>query len=276
MSLKTRTITGLSFGAVVITACLFSQVSSAILLCLVSGLCVYEFSHLLIKDNGLPHHHLIYLFFLPIGYFAYKIQWIPDLICIQGVFALLYILFVVELFSKRAKPFYILAISALSVFYIVIPFIFGIDMIYCTHVEINKAGNIFVLCIIFMVWASDVFAYLLGSLIGKHKMFERISPKKTWEGTISGVIGANIVGILCSKYLPHFNFELTFWISLATLCSVVGILGDLIESMLKRSLNIKDSGTILPGHGGFLDRFDALIFVLPFSWLYVEVYFYLF
>ena len=276
MSLKTRTITGLSFGAVVITACLFSQISCAFLLCIVSGLCVYEFSFLLIKDKGLPRIHLVYLFSLPVCYIAYKVQWLPDLTCVQGIFALLYILFVVELFSKREKPFDILAISSLSVFYIIIPFLFGIDLIYCAYVDINKEGNIFVLCIIFMVWASDVFAYLLGSLIGKHKMFERISPKKTWEGTISGVIGANIIGYLCSKYLSLFNFELIFWLSLATLCSIVGILGDLIESMLKRSLKIKDSGTILPGHGGFLDRFDALIFVLPFSWLYVEVYFYLF
>ena len=122
-----------------------------------------------------------------------------------------------------------------------------------------------------MVWASDVFAYLLGSKIGKNKMFPRISPNKTWEGTLSGVLGAILVGYGCSLFFSTIELIFVHWIILASICTVFGILGDLVESMLKRSLGIKDSGNILPGHGGMLDRFDAFVLVIPFVFSYLLI-----
>lgn len=128
---------------------------------------------------------------------------------------------------------------------------------------LHYSSNILVMCII-MVWVNDSFAYMGGSLVGKHKMWPRHSPGKTWEGTAIGLAACVAVGIFVG---PLFQTSMTLvtWIVLAIICSVIGTLGDLAESMLKRSVGLKDSGNIMPGHGGFLDRFDSLLAILPFA-----------
>lgn len=118
-----------------------------------------------------------------------------------------------------------------------------------------------------MLWTNDTGAYLAGRFFGKHKLFERISPKKTWEGSIGGGILTIGVAFILSVYFT--NLDQTNWIVLAILVAVFGGLGDLVESMLKRSLNIKDSGNLLPGHGGILDRFDGLLLSIPFIYSYL-------
>jgi len=122
--------------------------------------------------------------------------------------------------------------------------------------------------ILFLIWSSDSGAYVVGSLIGRTRLFERISPKKSWEGTIGGGLFSLLVAYILSRYFLEIRTDQ--WLTLAVIVIVAGILGDLIESMLKRSLQIKDSGSILPGHGGILDRFDALIFAVPFAWVYLQ------
>jgi phosphatidate cytidylyltransferase len=122
----------------------------------------------------------------------------------------------------------------------------------------------------FMVWATDTFAYFGGRFLGKHKLMERISPKKTWEGAISGGLGAILFGAIYG-----FAFDapgLAYFLPMGAIVAVFSQTGDLVESMYKRSLKIKDSGGILPGHGGILDRFDGFYVALPFTWLYVLVY----
>ena len=118
-----------------------------------------------------------------------------------------------------------------------------------------------------MTWANDTGAYLIGSQIGRTKLFPRISPKKTWEGSAGGVLVTFLAGYLLSRIFS--DISLVDWCVLAGIVSIFGSLGDLVESMLKRSLQIKDSGNLLPGHGGFLDRFDAFIFLLPFAAAYL-------
>ena len=118
-----------------------------------------------------------------------------------------------------------------------------------------------------MTWANDVGAYFVGSKFGKTKLFPRISPKKTWEGSFGGVMMTFLTGWLLSLYIIELNLK--DWLILALIVSIFGSIGDLVESMLKRSVGVKDSGTILPGHGGFLDRFDAFIFLLPFAACYL-------
>lgn len=110
-------------------------------------------------------------------------------------------------------------------------------------------------------------AYLIGSKLGRNKIYEKISPNKTWEGFIGGAVFTIAAGILCSLILNHLT--LTDWIVIASIVIIFGTLGDLFESIIKRRLNVKDSGTMLPGHGGLLDRFDSLLFVIPvvFVWL---------
>ncbi len=284
MSLKTRTATGLTFGAVMISGCLYSQVSCAILFLLITALCLWELSgHVLTQDgtkmvNGFRRTHFVGVgFYLPLLtalLLLFEQSWAASFVYFFP--AILFILFLCELFGKSAKPFDNLAFIFLGLIYIGLPFSLLLWICSSPIEQFGGAGNQFILATLFMVWASDVFAYLIGSQIGRNKMFPRISPNKTWEGTLGGVAGAILTGYLCSLVFTNLSFPLSFWIGLACICTVFGILGDLVESMLKRSLGIKDSGNLLPGHGGFLDRFDAFIFVIPFVYTYLVVYFQLY
>lgn len=135
-------------------------------------------------------------------------------------------------------------------------------------------GKTIPILIIFSIWINDTMAYLVGSIIGKTP-FSKISPKKTWEGTIGGAILCILfIGflfpLLSEKYFYPFAEKQTYFL-IAGICAIFGTLGDLLESKLKRMANIKDSGTIMPGHGGFLDRFDSLLIATPIVWLYVTL-----
>ena len=130
----------------------------------------------------------------------------------------------------------------------------------------NKWQPWYFLFYLFIVWANDVFAYLVGVTMGKHRLCERISPKKSWEGFFGGILGAIGVGALGAYFLDG-RYEI--WISLAAIIAITGVLGDLVESMFKREAGVKDSGNIMPGHGGVLDRFDALLVSAPFAFIFV-------
>jgi phosphatidate cytidylyltransferase len=124
-------------------------------------------------------------------------------------------------------------------------------------------------------WSNDSFAYLAGRFFGKHKLFERISPKKTWEGFFGGVAGSIFFAYILSILFPMWTgYDVSFltYAILAVITSITSTYGDLAESMIKRNLQIKDTGTALPGHGGFLDRFDGLIFSLPACTLYLTFF----
>ena len=123
-----------------------------------------------------------------------------------------------------------------------------------------------VLFYVFIIWANDVFAYLVGMSIGKHRLCERLSPKKSWEGFFGGIIGAVAMGLVAA-YVQDGNYWV--WAGLALVAAVTGVLGDLVESMFKRAAGVKDSGTLIPGHGGVLDRFDAMLLSAPFVFVYM-------
>jgi phosphatidate cytidylyltransferase len=276
MSLKQRATTGVVFGAVMIGGMLYSPLSCASLLLLVAVLALWEFYGLLLEQGDRKRQvlHTLAGGIIPVlVYLKYLLNIDITLFLILLPVAW-FSLFLMELFDTDKRPFDKLGFAFGGTVYVGLPFSLGIWM-SSTQSNFGEAGHLFLLASIFMVWASDVFAYLLGSKIGKHKMFPRISPKKTWEGTLSGVVGALITGLICSSAFPALEQPLYFWLIVATICTTFGILGDLVESMLKRSLGIKDSGTILPGHGGILDRFDAYLFVLPFIYTFVQLYFYM-
>ena len=126
-----------------------------------------------------------------------------------------------------------------------------------------------VILYIFLIWANDVFAYLFGITLGRHRLFERISPKKSWEGFFGGLLGAVAMGYVAATVLEA---SVAMWIGVALVAAISGVFGDLVESMMKRSIDIKDSGNIIPGHGGWLDRFDALILSAPFVFVYACIY----
>jgi phosphatidate cytidylyltransferase len=123
--------------------------------------------------------------------------------------------------------------------------------------------------IIFSIWINDTMAYIVGSFIGKTP-FSKISPKKTWEGTIGGAVLCVVVITLLGKWLGYYRTM--DWIAISSICAVFGTLGDLLESKLKRLAGVKDSGSFMPGHGGFLDRFDSLLIAVPFVWIYVQLF----
>lgn len=140
--------------------------------------------------------------------------------------------------------------------------------------DVNQANYtyIFPCAVMFSIWINDTMAYIVGSLIGKTP-FSKISPKKTWEGTAGGAILCIIVIGALGYYLPVAQIiEVKHWVAIAAICAVFGTAGDLLESKLKRMANVKDSGSIMPGHGGFLDRFDSMLIATPFVWLYVQLF----
>jgi phosphatidate cytidylyltransferase len=184
---------------------------------------------------------------------------------------------VIELYRKQEKPFDSLAHSFFSVLYTAVPFSMfpfaafsrkGIDSILPHGTVVFSPGLIIGFFI--LIWAFDSGAYLIGMSIGKHRLMERISPKKSWEGFFGGMIIAAIVAWIFSGWLGIIDRK--GWIMVSVIISIAGTYGDLVESMLKRSIGVKDSGTIMPGHGGFLDRFDSVIISFPLVYLYISLF----
>ena len=187
------------------------------------------------------------------------------------------LIMVVELYRKQEKPFDSLAHTFFSVLYTALPFSMfafsafsrtGLDSIL-PHKNIQFSPGI-IIGFFLLIWANDTGAYLTGASFGKHKLFERISPKKTWEGFIGGVIAAALVACLLSGWLGVVDS--IHWITISVIISIAGTYGDLVESMLKRSIGVKDSGSIMPGHGGFLDRFDSAIISFPLVYLFISLF----
>lgn len=177
-----------------------------------------------------------------------------------------YLLLVKELFDAASpNPFARAAIHLLGWVYVAIP------LALLNHLAVDTNGLFApnrMVGILLLIWANDALAYLAGSKIGSSPLFKRVSPKKTWEGTISGIIGTMIVASALCFVMPQ-SFTVMQWYGIAILVACFSTIGDLIESVLKRSVGVKDSGNLLPGHGGILDRFDALLFVIPFIWVFV-------
>ncbi|TBH70834.1 phosphatidate cytidylyltransferase [Aquirufa nivalisilvae] len=181
---------------------------------------------------------------------------------------LLTIIFFIKLYkSEDGKPFQNIAFTFLGIIYVALPFAL------LTVLAFMRSGTYdanIIMGSLFLLWASDSGAYFAGTYFGKTKLFERVSPKKSWEGLMGGLLSAMLAAYVISRYFT--NYEVWEWFAIGGIIVVAGTYGDLVESLFKRSINIKDSANTIPGHGGFLDRFDGLLLSIPFIITFLKLF----
>lgn len=192
---------------------------------------------------------------------------VMSLCVLCGAILLVGIVFFAEVFRNSTTPIANVATTLTGSFYVALPMAL-MALVPLLLVDNNGWKALYFLFYLFLVWGNDVFAYLAGVTMGRHKMCERLSPKKSWEGFVGGVLGSLAVGALAACVLEE---SYVVWLGLALIVSLSSVVGDLVESMFKRDAGVKDSGNILPGHGGILDRFDAFILSAPFAFIYILV-----
>jgi phosphatidate cytidylyltransferase len=178
-----------------------------------------------------------------------------------------------ELYFKKPSPINDWVHTLFPVIYIALPFALTSLLAFDAQGPDSGYSPVIPLTLFVFLWCNDVGAYCTGCTIGKHKLFERISPKKTWEGSIGGAVLTMVAAFLLHKFLPDwYSFmPVWVWIGMALVVVVFGTWGDLIESLMKREMGIKDSGKILPGHGGMLDRFDSALLAIPATVVYLSL-----
>ena len=292
-NLAQRLITG-SIFVVALVGCIWFSPWTLALLCLsVTVLGLAEFYKLSLRANGEPQTGwgIFIGATLIITAFLMKAGNYPILNFV--ILPLSFLTFFIELFRKKKNPVANISWTLGGVIYIALPMMLLVTTFVpdgyfvrpsSPWIPVETIENLIgyeprpVLTIFILIWVSDSMAYVCGRLFGKHKLWERISPKKTWEGFIGGMIFCAATGWALGHFWmsnPHHDNGI-MWGIIALVISITGMLGDLVESLFKRSIDVKDSGTILPGHGGILDRFDALFMAVPFAltvyWSYPTIF----
>lgn len=264
--MKTRAITAFFFTIVMLASLYSGPYVFGGFYLLLSVFALAEF-YKLIKTAGIRAHRnaglvtgsLIFIMAAVNHYYEIDVKYRLLLI------PLLFSVFLAELYRKEKMPFTNISYTFAGFIYVTVPFCFFFSLGF-----MNASGSYsfhLPLAFLLMLWASDTGAYLFGRKLGSHKLFERHSPKKTWEGFFGGVLTSVLVSVAVSWFFKEISVWV--WAGMAVLIVTFGTLGDLVESMLKRSLNAKDSGTLLPGHGGLLDRFDGLLIAAPIVYVYL-------
>ena len=266
--LLVRVATGAVFGVVLLASILYNNLTFGALFALVTCLAVNEFCNLI-------HEYKKTTFSTPIavvgGLYLFLAFFMLDKVANPFMLFVPYLILIVftlvrELYKKAESPLDNFAYFALSQLYAALPFAL---LNILTTFGPGAYNYIMPLSIFIFLWCSDSGAYFVGSAIGRRKLFERISPKKSWEGSIGGGVLALVAAYILSLYYPTLGtFE---WMGMAAIVVVTGTWGDLIESCMKREMGIKDSGNILPGHGGILDRFDSAILAIPSVVVYLYI-----
>ena len=269
----TRALTGIVFVAVLISAIYIHSYYFLVVFGLITGLTLWEFYGLTLPKAQSHFNRLfcaiggIYLF---TATFCYTHDLTGRWIFLPYLFFLLVTL-VAPLYEKHGDPLKRWTVTLFGQFYCAGSFSLLNQLTSVT----GYPGEIvhipyFALAIFVLIWLNDTGAYCIGSLLGKHRLFERISPKKSWEGFGGGLLFALLASQVFAYLLPAYSA--VQWLGLAVVIVVFGTWGDLIESLLKRQLGIKDSGHLLPGHGGMLDRFDSVLLAIPAAYIYIELF----
>ena len=266
-----RAITGILFVGVLVGCILYDPWTFSALFVVISALTIREFGHLINQVEGVSINKNITMLagvYLYMAVMAFCTNLSGSKIFLPYLLLIMYLM-ISELYLKKENPVMNWAYSMLSQLYIALPFaMLNILSFHTSPMDTSVSYNpILPLSVFFFIWLSDTGAYCVGSLIGRHRLFERISPKKSWEGSIGGGIVAIGSSFIVAHYFPIMN--MAEWAGLALIVVIFGTWGDLTESLLKRQLHIKDSGAILPGHGGMLDRFDSALMAIPAAVVYL-------
>ena len=267
-NLVQRAITSLVGAALILAALIYSDWTYFLIFATILGMSQMEFYKLSGLDGMLPLKSfgtILGLLIFTLTFLVEKEQFPHEYLYL--IFPLVSLTFFIKLYKKTdKKPFTGVAYTYLGIFYVAVPIsllnlaVFSVDGLY--HYEILIG------CLL-ILWASDSGAYFAGTRFGKTKLFERVSPKKSWEGFLGGAFSAIVVAFVLSQYFVVL--EDWKWLVIAGIIIIAGTYGDLIESLFKRSIEIKDSGSVLPGHGGFMDRFDGLLLSAPFITAFLKI-----
>ena len=246
------------------------------LFAIVTGLTIWEFTGLVNERDGVDTNRLIctvagvYFFIAVIGFCS---ELTPSTVFIPYLITVVYLM-ITELYAKNPDPIHTWAYTMMSQMYIALPFsMLGVLAFRGSHEGVVYSW-VAPLSVFVFLWINDTGAYLCGSLFGKHKLFPRISPGKSWEGSIGGFVFVSAIAVLIWHLAESYGYnDLSLnayeWVGLGLIVAVFGTWGDLVESLFKRTIGIKDSGNILPGHGGMLDRFDSSLMAMPAAVVYL-------
>jgi phosphatidate cytidylyltransferase len=265
----TRLLSGIVYIVLLLSAISYSTTSFFILFGVFLLIALNEFCNLVKISKIAPFFVGIIIYY----YFTFGEINERNIVNVTLVIALLIsIKAIFFLFSKEIKSCSTIDKYLFTLGYIILSFVF------ITKIPFGISGYNpkIIIGIFILIWTNDTFAYIVGKSIGKNKLFERISPKKTIEGFLGGLVFSILAGILISKYFIGSSSMSTMyiWIGIAFIASIFGTIGDLVESKFKRIAQVKDSGNIMPGHGGVLDRLDSIIFVAPFVYLFYQILYY--
>lgn len=267
-NMVTRALSGALFVLIVVGSILLSEYSFALVFSLISAWSVVEFHRITNRENEIEVKWIwsalgAFLLFAS-SYMHARHTLNEPVYSFYGFYIL--ILLISELYRKKQNPLNNWVYFLFGQIYIALPFAL---LNYILFIE--SFNPILLLSVFLTIWVNDTFAYIFGVTLGKHRLFERISPKKSWEGFFGGALASLGAGYAFSLFIPDLN--LTQWLIFSQLVVLFGTFGDLVESLLKRTIHVKDSGNVIPGHGGLLDRFDSMLLVAPAIYIFLSFIF---
>jgi phosphatidate cytidylyltransferase len=265
-NLVQRALSGTVFVILLVGSIIWNQYSFGILFAVISAFAIFEFHKLTNTQENVRVNKMfavvgaLIIFASSFLYYAFD-AFSTNIFLIYALFIV--IAFIAELYRKQAQPIHNWAYFILGQIYIALPFALLNFILFSSDYQ-----PLILLAVFVTIWVNDTGAYLTGITFGKNRLFERISPKKSWEGFVGGAVFALIPAYVFSLFITEMS--LLEWIIFAEIIVIFGTFGDLIESLLKRTLSVKDSGDAIPGHGGLLDRFDSMLIAVPVIFMYLQ------